>query len=45
MHPKAPIILKVDLHPYFIIDKMENELIADPKRLPELKTEYTVDLY
>ena len=27
------------------MDKIENELIAEPKRLPELNIEYTVDLY
>jgi hypothetical protein len=38
-------MLKVDLQPNFIMERIENELIAEPKRLPELKMEYMVDLY
>jgi hypothetical protein len=43
--PIKPIKLYVDFHPNFMMDIIENELIAEPRRLPELKMEYIVDLY
>jgi hypothetical protein len=43
--PKIPSALKVYLQPILDIEIIVNELIAEPKRLPELKSEYIVALY
>jgi len=38
----SPRALNVYLQPIFYIEIIVNELKADPRRLPELKMEYTV---